>query len=288
MKSMTGFGRGECISAGTRYTVEISTVNRRNAELIFNLPRELASAEGALRAALAPEIVRGRATVTATISASGKSRPLLDSGVFRRLHGELAGLQRTLKIPGTPTLADLVRLYAATARETSAAPPPDAAALASAARAALRSLGLMRKKEGAHLAKELRRLLAGFCREIAAIEKLAPSVAAGHRDAMRARLAALSPTFAAEDERLARELALFADRSDITEELSRLQSHILQFRAGLASAEASGRQLDFLAQEMFRECNTIGSKANSAAITHGVVAAKTELERIREQVQNIE
>ena len=105
---------------------------------------------------------------------------------------------------------------------------------------------------------------------------------------MRARLASLDPAYAADDERLARELALFADRSDITEELSRLESHIAQFRAGLASREANGRTLDFLAQEMFRECNTIGSKANSADVTRRVVTAKTELERLREQVQNVE
>lgn len=288
MKSMTGFGRGECIGAGTRYTVEISAVNRRNAELIFNLPRELVSLEGALRAVIAPEIVRGRATVTVSISAVGKSKPLLDPGVFRRLHGELSELRAVLKISDAPSLSDLVRLYAVTVRETSTAPPPDVAALISATHAALRSLVVMKKREGAHLAKELRRLLAGFCREVAIVEKLAPSVVAGHRDAMRARLAALSPDFAAGDERLVRELALFADRSDITEELSRLQSHIRQFRTGLASDGAGGRQLDFLAQEMFRECNTIGSKANLAAITHGIVAAKTELERIREQVQNVE
>ena len=96
------------------------------------------------------------------------------------------------------------------------------------------------------------------------------------------------PAFAADDERLARELALFADRSDITEELSRLESHLKQFGAGLSSKDANGRSLDFLAQEMFRECNTIGSKANSAAVTRHVIAAKTELERLREQVQNVE
>jgi uncharacterized protein (TIGR00255 family) len=93
---------------------------------------------------------------------------------------------------------------------------------------------------------------------------------------------------AEDDERLARELALFADRSDITEELSRLESHLKQFGAGLSSKDANGRSLDFLAQEMFRECNTIGSKANSAAVTRHVIAAKTELERLREQVQNVE
>ncbi len=285
---MTGFGRGECVSRGIRYAVEISTVNRRNAELVFNVPRELAPLESILRDILAPGIARGRATVTATISAGDKARPLLDPVVFRRLHTELGELRRSLKIQGEPSLADLVRLYAATAREAAPALHPDAPALATAARAALRALGRMREKEGNHLARELRRLLGSFGREIAAISKLAPTVAAAHRESMRTRLASLAPSFADDDERLARELALFADRSDITEELSRLDSHIAQFRSGLTAKEANGRSLDFLAQEMFRECNTIGSKANSAALARHVIAAKTELERIREQVQNVE
>lgn len=288
MKSMTGFGRGECVSRGTRYSVEIGTVNRRNAELVFNLPRELASFENLLREILAPAVARGRATVTASVSSGDAERPLLDPALFRRLHRELAEVQRGLKIPGTPALSDLVRLYTATTRESGAAQAPEAAALTKAAKSALRSLEAMRNKEGAHLARELRRLLDRFAAEIAAIRKLSPSVTAKHREAMRARLAALDPSFAADDERLTRELALFADRSDITEELSRLESHLKQFAAGLAAKDANGRSLDFLAQEMFRECNTIGSKANSAAVTRHVIAAKTELERLREQVQNVE
>ena len=288
MKSMTGFGRGECVNRGTRYSVEIGTVNRRNAELVFNLPRELAPFEHLLRGILAPAVARGRATVTASVSSGNGNRPLLDPLLFRRLHRELASVQRSLKIPGVPALPDLVRLYAATARDTGSAPPADAAALGKAARSALRALETMRAREGAHLARELARLLGNFAKSVAAIRKLAPGVTARHRESMRARLAALDPAFAADDERLARELAIFADRSDITEELSRLESHLAQFRAGLAAKDANGRALDFLAQEMFRECNTIGSKANSADVTRHVVAAKTELERLREQVQNVE
>jgi uncharacterized protein (TIGR00255 family) len=233
-------------------------------------------------------VARGRATVTASVSSGADARPLLDQDLFRRLHRELAAVQRSLKIPGSPALSDLVRLYTATARETASGPAADSAALAKAAQSALRSLETMRTKEGAHLARELRRLLGLFAAEITAIGKLAPSVTAKHREAMRSRLAALDPAFAADDERLARELALFADRSDITEELSRLESHLKQFGAGLSAKDANGRSLDFLAQEMFRECNTIGSKANSAAVTRHVIAAKTELERLREQVQNVE
>ena len=268
--------------------MEISTVNRRNAEIVINLPRELSLLENAVRELVTPVVTRGRATVTVAISGGSGSRPLLDPGLFGRLHGELARLKRDLKITGEPTISDVIQLYAATARDSASAAAPDTAAILTATKSALRSLETMRAKEGAHLAKELRRLLDIFCRQTAGIAKLAPSVTAKHREAMRARLAGLGPEFATDDDRLARELALFADRSDITEELSRLESHVAQFRAGLSSKEASGRSLDFLAQEMFRECNTIGSKANSAQVTRHVVAAKTELERLREQVQNVE
>ena len=288
MKSMTGFGRGECVSKGIRYSVEISTVNRRNAEIVVNLPRELAALENAVREIVSPVVSRGRATITASVSSGSKARPLVDPDVVRRIHAELQRVQRSLKIPGQPELSDVIRLYAATARDAAAPAAPDAGALGKAARGALQSLEVMRTKEGAHLARELQRLLEKFTKQTSAIAKLAPSVTAKHREAMRERLAALDPSFAGDDERLARELALFADRSDITEELSRLESHVDQFRHGLASKEANGRTLDFLAQEMFRECNTIGAKANSADVTRHVVAAKTELERLREQVQNVE
>lgn len=288
MKSMTGFGRGEHVSRGTRVSVEISTVNRRHAELVFNLPRELSSLESTLRDVVAPAVTRGRATVTAVVSCGTGPQALLDPELFRRLKAELGRLQKSLKIPGQPSLSDLIRLYAASTRENAAVRSPDASAIGKAAKEAVRALDSMREKEGTHLARELGRLLRRFTAEIAAIGRLAPEVAKQHRENLRARLAALDPGFAADDERLARELALFADRSDITEELSRLESHIAQFRAAIASPEANGRSLDFLAQEMFRECNTIGSKANAAEVTRRVIAAKTELERIREQVQNVE
>ena len=288
MKSMTGFGRGECTGKGLRYSVEISSVNRRNAEIVINLPRELAAMENTIREIVAPAVSRGRATVNASASGGAAGRPLVDTETFRKIQTELRRVQRALKIPGEPALSDVIRLYATTARDPAAAAAPDASALGKATRAALRSFEAMRAREGAHLARELGGLLAKFSRQTAAIAKLAPAVTARHREAMRARLAALDPAFAADDERLARELALFADRSDITEELSRLESHVAQFRSGLSSKESNGRTLDFLAQEMFRECNTIGAKANSADVTRHVVTAKTELERLREQVQNVE
>jgi uncharacterized protein (TIGR00255 family) len=288
MKSMTGFGRGEYTAKGVTYEVEIATVNRKHAEIVFHLPRELAPAENSLREIIAPALARGRATVTANIGSGAKARPLVDSALFRRLHGELVSLQRSLRIPGEVGMPEVISLYAATAREGAAAAEPDLRALHRATAAALKSLERMRATEGAHLADELRRLLRKFESVVESIAKIVPDVTRRHRHALRARLAEVDLPFAADDERLARELAIFADRADITEELSRLESHIAQFRSGLSAKGANGRTLDFLAQEMFRECNTIGSKANSADVAQKVIAAKTELERIREQVQNAE
>lgn len=287
MKSMTGFGRGEHVSRGSRVSVEISTVNRRHAELIFNLPREFASMESILRDVVAPVVTRGRATVTAAVATATGPRTFVDADLIRRAHAELVAVQKSLKIPGEPSLSDVIRLYAASAPQPETA-APDSAALVKAARQAVRSLEVMRAKEGTYLAKELERLLRRFTAEISTIRKLAPRVVRKYRATLRSRLAALEPGLGDDDERLARELAIFADRSDITEELSRLESHIGQFGAALVSDASQGRSLDFLAQEMFRECNTIGSKANDAAVTRRVIAAKTELERLREQVQNVE
>jgi uncharacterized protein YicC (UPF0701 family) len=140
MKSMTGFGRGECATKDLRYSVEISTVNRRNAEVIVNLPRELAAMENAVREIVAPAVSRGRATVTASVSGGSKARPLVDEEIFRRIHADLQRVQRSLKIPGPPALSDIIRLYAATARDSAAPAAPDAGALGKATRAALRSL----------------------------------------------------------------------------------------------------------------------------------------------------
>jgi uncharacterized protein (TIGR00255 family) len=147
----------------------------------------------------------------------------------------------------------------------------------------------MREKEGAHLAEDLSMRLGVMRRAAMAVRDRAPQVAEHYRRQLQDRIAATGIVWNAEDgERLLKEVALFADRSDITEELTRLESHFVQFEQCLVSTEPVGRTLDFLAQELNREINTIGSKANDAAIAREVVTLKAELERIREQSQNLE
>jgi uncharacterized protein (TIGR00255 family) len=154
--------------------------------------------------------------------------------------------------------------------------------------AALARLIAMREAEGAHLEADIVARIAALDSHLQAIATLAPAVPETQRKNLQQRLADAGLPLPLDDERLVKEIAIFADRSDISEELSRAESHLKQFRAYLASAEPLGRNMDFLTQELFREFNTMGSKANNAAISHHVVTAKTEIEKIREQVQNVE
>jgi uncharacterized protein (TIGR00255 family) len=160
--------------------------------------------------------------------------------------------------------------------------------LSRALRLALRGLLSMREREGRALARDLSRRLALLAKHVGHVERLAPGVMERYRAALSGRLQKAGFADALADERIQRELLLFADRSDITEEVTRLRSHLAQAEQILKAAEPAGRPLDFLAQEMYREINTIGSKANDAAIARHVVDGKSDLERLREQVQNIE
>jgi uncharacterized protein (TIGR00255 family) len=160
--------------------------------------------------------------------------------------------------------------------------------LQSALSAALKQFIEMRSIEGNHLREEMETRLATIESLAGKIAELAPTVPEHQREVLRQRLEKAGLPLPLDDERIIKEIALFADRTDISEELSRAASHLKQFRTYLASEEPVGRSLDFLIQEFFREFNTMGSKCNHAAIAHHVVAAKTELEKIREQIQNVE
>jgi uncharacterized protein (TIGR00255 family) len=154
--------------------------------------------------------------------------------------------------------------------------------------AALAQLITMREAEGAHLMGDIESRLQILAGLLDAIARLAPQVTEQHRKLLRQRLEDAGVPLPLDDERLVKEIALFSDRCDVSEELTRAASHLKQFRAYLAAREPMGRSMDFLTQELAREFNTIGSKANNAEIAHLVVAAKTEIEKVREQVQNVE
>jgi uncharacterized protein (TIGR00255 family) len=287
---MTGYGRGTAMFEGRQLAVELSSVNRKQAEITLSLPRPLLELEPRMRDEINAHISRGRLTVAVGLHAkSGAKGGGINVAAAKRYRDELKALRKELKIEGEITLDQVLRgpgvLDSETVEmETEAAWP----ALKKALRAALDQFVKMRKTEGEALAADLRKRVLAIQKQVKTIGVLAPKVMEHHRGTLLERAAKASLEIDASDERLLKEIVFFADRSDISEELTRLRSHLDQFFGQLAKDEPVGRTLDFLLQEMFRETNTIGNKANFLAISQIVVGMKTELEKLREQVQNIE
>jgi uncharacterized protein (TIGR00255 family) len=288
---MTGFGRGEARDGGTAWVVECASVNRKQLEVAASLPRELSELEAAVRGKVGALVSRGRVNVsiksdTQSVTA-GQLR--VDEALARQYLDALQRLSTSFDIRADLSAADIARwpgvfqTDAVTTTADSAWP-----VIERALDAALARLIAMREAEGAHLKADIVARIAALDAHLQSIAALAPAVPETQRKNLQQRLADAGLPLPLDDERLVKEIAIFADRSDISEELSRAESHLKQFRAYLASAEPLGRNMDFLTQELFREFNTMGSKANNAAISHHVVTAKTEIEKIREQVQNVE
>ena len=293
MKSMTGYGRGECTAKGTQIVVELNTVNRKQAEVTLGVPAELESMESELRDMVLTSVSRGRVNGRVTLLRSGANRAAssaineIQAKAYRR---ELAKLAKSLKMPDDLSLDTLLRLPGV--MEPAESVLDGKAYRAPAKRAlgqALETLQAMRGKEGGNLKRDLAKRLGELKRVAKRVAKRAPAVLKQHRRRLIERLRKVGiETPAADDERLLREMVYYTDRMDITEELTRLDSHFGQLEQCLRATQPVGRKLDFLAQEMFREINTIGSKANDGVISGEVVTLKTELEKIREQVQNVE
>lgn len=293
MKSMTGYGRGESVQDGFKITVELSSVNRKQAEISVALPRELEILEAQVRDTVNQQISRGRLNVRVAFhSSAGKlaARMHLNAALAKAYARELARLGRQLKFTDPVTLEHVLRAPGVFQTDEQLAGEEDFwPAVGKALRQALGALLKMRAREGSHLAKALTGHIALMRQAVERVRKQAPQVQERYRRTLidRIRNAGLG-TPATDDERLLKEIVYFADRSDITEELTRLQSHFEQYQDCLKSREPVGRTLDFLAQEMNREINTIGSKANDAVISREVVTLKAELEKFREQAQNVE
>lgn len=292
MKSMTGHGRGEAAEAGFKIAVEVSSVNRKQSEISVSLPDELEPLEAQIRDEINRLISRGRLLVRVTMHAAdtAHAKARINTKVAKAYAKELRALAKELKISSDISLDALLR---APGVLESASDVDDAEifwpAVKKALDGALAGLVKMRSKEGKHLAVDLGGRLATIRNAVAEIRGQAPRVAVNYREALLARIRnAGLEGIAAGDERLLKEVALFADRTDISEELTRLESHFKQFDDLLKATEPVGRTFDFLVQEMNREVNTIGSKANDASIARHVVTVKAEFEKIREQIQNVE
>ena len=293
MKSMTGYGRGECAQDGIKVTVELSSVNRKQAEFAITLPREAEMLEAQIRDAIHRCVARGRVNVRVSLhAAAGKlsARKHIDEPLAKAYAAEFARLARQLKLGGEVTLDQVLRAPGVFQTDEELAGTEDLwPAVEKALGQALTALVRMREREGAHLAKDLTMRIGVMQKAVAQVQKQAPTTAENYRRQLLERIKSAGlDNIAPDDERLLKEVVLYADRSDISEELTRLQSHFTQFADCGKSREPVGRTLDFLAQEMNREINTIGSKANDAVISREVVTLKAELEKFREQAQNVE
>ena len=290
---MTGYGRGDCSQDGFKITVELSSVNRKQSEISVNLPREMEMLEAQIRDAINRHIARGRLTVRVSLHAGAgntSARLHLNAPLAKAYARELNKLAKELKLEGSVTLDHLVRAPGVLQTDEEIAEAEDFwPAVEKALTKALATLVKMREREGQHLAKDLAERVAIMRRAVKTVQENAPQVAERYRELLLARIKSAGlDTPVADDDRLLKEVVYFADRSDITEELTRLQSHFQQFDDNLKSKEPVGRTLDFLAQEMNREINTLGSKANDSLISREVVTLKTELEKFREQAMNVE
>lgn len=291
--SMTGFGKGGAQSNTPQCTVtaEITSVNRKQLEIRWNLPREFAAWEVDLRSVVGKKLSRGavNARVTVEFHGSEAANAVINQALLEKLIETADHANAKYELNNSIDIAGLMQVPGVV---EPVAPDSESEELKAAAiqavNAALDNLIAMRVKEGAELEKDLRGRLELLKQFLAKIKPLAAGVPAALKQKLMEKITAENLPVDPNDERLLKEVLLYADKSDITEEITRLESHFRQFDGFLAANEPVGRSLDFLLQEMFREITTLGNKAGSSEITPIVVAFKSELEKIREQVQNIE
>jgi uncharacterized protein (TIGR00255 family) len=290
MRSMTGFGLGEAPLAAGKLAVEIRGVNHRYLDVRVRLPRELGDLTGFVEQLARDKLARGRYEVALRVEGMILGAPVLDRERARGAYQAFCELRDELA-PGADVplslLAAIPDLFVSSVdREMDRLRQ----ATRSAFDSAVAALDAMRTHEGTALREDLVRRIERVRRLGKGIEQRAPEVVETHRRRLRERAERLrsATELDVDAARLEQEIALFAERSDICEELTRLESHCAQFEALLSNNETVGRRLDFLLQEMAREANTVGAKSPDAQIAHAIIEVKAEIERMREQVQNVE
>ena len=288
--SMTGFGAAEGSVAGGRLRVEIRTVNHRYFNLSLKLPQDLAAIEGEFREMLRKEFERGHVSV----SVRWVEHPVLENAPAINLEraqavlGRLRELKAALDLPGDIDLPMIARHSEVFGNQQDEAPPAvEWGEVGPVVGAAVAACQAMRQREGTALADELRHRLAMLENHARVIAARAPERIIRERDRLRTAVAALLDGKIADESRVAQEIAFLADKLDITEELVRFEAHLAACREVLGGQGQKGKQLGFLAQELGREVNTMGSKANDAVITQQVILMKGELEKFREQLENL-
>ena len=289
---MTGYGWGDAVQNGFKVTVELSSVNRKQSEISVNLPRELEVLEAQIRDEVNRRVARGRVTARVTLHAGEKreGNVRINAVLAQAYAKRLRDLAKELKLVGDVTIDHLLRAPGVLESDEDV---PDAEdfwpSVEKALKQALEMMVSMRQKEGTHLRADLVKRVDTMRKSAIKIQKRSPQVQVRYREQLLERIRSAGLEAAKiEEERILKEVIFFADRSDISEEITRLQSHFKQFDDCVNSREPVGRTLDFLAQEMNREINTIGSKANDAMISREVVVLKTELEKFLEKVKHFE
>ena len=291
LTSMTGFGRGAASDGAVHIEVEIATVNRKQLDIALTMPRGLAPWESRIQSLIRAKVRRGYAKVTIKAAIGTAAEPPAEA--LERATAQIAAVRaiaRRLALADDLTASSLLALPESVVPDGSETTLDEAhlPLLDRALDEALDALVAMRRREGAAMETDLRGHLGRLAALADTIRARVPHIVAAHREAMMRRLAEAGLPIPADDPSLVREVALFADRCDISEELARLDSHFRQAEGLFAADEPSGRALDFLCQEFHREITTLGNKAADAEVSVAVVAFKAALEAFREQVQNIE
>ena len=288
---MTGYGRGEYKNGGIELTVEIKTVNNRYLDSSVKAPRILTAHEETIRAVLREKLTRGHADVFVSLSdkREREKKLYLDEDTAKsyvaaaaKIKSLFPGIQDDISVSGVLRYPDVIK-----SEDVATADEEILTALKSALSAALEKLNAMREVEGKKLEEDMLSRMQTIENLVGEVEKRAPAVATNYRQKLEAKMKKILGGVEADEGRLLTEAALFADKSNIDEELTRLHSHISQFRE-ICREKLVGRKLDFLVQEFNRETNTICSKSNDLEITRLGLALKNEIEKVREQVQNVE
>jgi uncharacterized protein (TIGR00255 family) len=293
IRSMTGYGRAEAVLMGRKIGVELKSVNHRYLEISLRLPGLLVSLESEIKKRIGEQFSRGRIEATIRIESDGSmetnGRYILNLPLVHNYHALLCQLNEELHLGGEITLSMIAGFRDLFVPAESLQDPIALwEGLAKILDEAMRTLTAMREKEGECLERDLTArllLITGFLEEVSA---RAPQVVLEYQKRLNDRIRELTGSMVVDESRLLQEVAIMAEKSDITEEIVRFRSHIHQFGDLLMAGDGAGRKIDFLIQEMGREVNTIGSKSGDAKISRNVIEIKSELAKLREQVQNIE
>jgi uncharacterized protein (TIGR00255 family) len=288
--SMTGFGQGEAANAHSTVTVEVRSVNHRFLDIAFKLPRSLQNREPDIKEIVRGKIARGRVSLTIAVESSLSTQGVtINEKVLEQYLTQLRAFAMRHKIDDHITLDALVTLpEVVTTKEIEAGEDELWPLVERSLSEALDACNRMRVDEGKSLETDLNERMRLIDRTVAAIEKLAPAVAKRQVETLRKRVAQLAGDVTVPEDRIAAEIVMLADRTDVTEEITRLRSHLAQFNGALKDGGEVSKRLTYLLQEMHREASTMGSKASDTEIIQHVVVLKEETEKLREQVQNLE